>query len=64
MSVTTTEDLTRDEAQKALRLRKQTMLRLIRSGSFPGAYRVGDRGEYRIPRSDIDAYKRRRRVTT
>lgn len=64
MTTATARDLTRLEAQKELGVIKLTMLRMIRRGEFPNAYQVGERGDWRIPRRDLAAYRRRQRVTT
>lgn len=56
------EVMTRSEAQAALRVNKRTMLKLIRSGAFPGAYQVTDRGDWRVPAADIDKFRTRNQV--
>jgi excisionase family DNA binding protein len=40
----------------------RTVLRLIDEGSFPGAFRLRERGHWRVPREDVGAYLARRRV--
>jgi excisionase family DNA binding protein len=38
----------------------RAVLRLIDDGEFPGAYRLRERGHWRVPQDDVAAYLARR----
>lgn len=52
--------LTGQQARKTLNISKKTLLKYLREGLFPGAYRLPSKptrpGEWRIPQSDIEAF--------
>lgn len=56
-------NVTLKEIADELRITRQTAWRLIALKKvFPNAFRVGEKGVYRVPREDLDAYKEKMRV--
>ena len=49
--------LTASEAAVELGVHVNTVKRLLSENRLPGAYRIGKRGDWRIPRTSIEAYK-------
>ena len=56
-----TDDLTVEELADDLRIHRKVAERYVRGGQFPNAFKVGR--DWRIPRSDVEAYKAARRVS-
>lgn len=54
------QPLTTLEVRSALRASKNKVLTLVRSGAFPGAFRLGT--DWRVPEDDVRAYIERNRV--
>ena len=56
-------DLTVGQVADMLQLSERTVRRYLAARDFPNAYRLGERlgGGWRIPREDVDAYRRARR---
>jgi excisionase family DNA binding protein len=55
--------VTTEEAARQLGIRPRAIVARIKKGEFPGAIYLGsNRAGYRIPQSDIDAYKTRNRI--
>lgn len=53
--------LKRAEVQLMLGCSSPTITKLIRDGAFPNAFQINT--QYRIPRGDVEAYLRKRRVS-
>jgi excisionase family DNA binding protein len=53
--------LTGNEVREELRISRETLLKLIRAGEFPGAVKVppGPTGRWRFPDTALDDYYRR-----
>ena len=51
--------LTTAEAGKLLGYRKDTIRKLCECGAFPQAQRIGHSGWWKIPRTDVTAYRRK-----
>lgn len=54
------ELLTKVQVEVHLRLHRNTVTRLLQSGAFPKAFQAG--GRWRIPSSDVEAFKEERRA--
>lgn len=54
-SVTPASALTAGQAAALLSCSKVTIIKLLKQGNFPGAYRVG--AHWRIPVADLEAYR-------
>jgi excisionase family DNA binding protein len=54
--------LTTTEAGRRLGLREATIRRMCDEGKFPNALRNGHAGHWRIPESDVEAYREENRV--
>lgn len=50
----------REMAARALNMTIQRLGYLLRSGRFPGAIQINERGDWRIPAEDILAFTRRK----
>jgi excisionase family DNA binding protein len=50
-------DLKAQEAALILGIHLNTLKRMLLSNRIPGAYRIGSRGDWRIPRSAIEEFK-------
>ena len=57
----TSDPFTVIEVATRLRVHRNTILRHINKGDFPGAFRMDDRGrgDWKIPQSAIDAFIQR-----
>lgn len=54
------DDVTTAEAADLLGMAQPTIARKCGAGEFPNAWKTsGESGDWRIPRSDVDAYRRR-----
>jgi len=51
------KDLTVTELAYVLRLHPKSVRRHLRSGHLPSAYRLGPRGQWRVPLAAIEAFK-------
>jgi excisionase family DNA binding protein len=55
------ETIGRAALERELAISRSTASGLLQNGSFPNAFRL-DGGAWRIPRSDVEAFKAARRV--
>lgn len=53
------QDLRLNDAARLLSVHPNTMRRMLKQGAIYGAYRVGTRGDWRVPRAGIESFKER-----
>lgn len=54
-------DLSTREAAKELSLAVDTVSEYAKRGMFPNAYKLGERGPWRIPASDLELFRQKMR---
>lgn len=59
--VVSDRDMTAQEVAWELGVSERTVWRMCHRDDFPNAYTVGKRAQWRIPRADLDLYKRMNR---
>jgi excisionase family DNA binding protein len=60
----TMENMTLNDVMIEMQVSKRTMLRWLKAGQFPNAFKIGDgkTSHWRIPRSDVEDFKTRHKI--